>query len=86
MLRMRFAKLDAWQDEHGVNDVVLGERTGLSHSTIGRAKRGQIRLTIKNMLAIQDVTGVSPDDWGDFYRSLPPRETAKSSNKQDVRA
>ncbi len=63
---MEFKKLAKWQADAKVNDVELARRVGVSHTTIGRAKRGETNLSMPKMLKLQKETGITPNDWADF--------------------
>jgi hypothetical protein len=65
-----FRPLIDWQGKHGVNDSELGRRVGVSHSTIRRAKRGQILLSAAIKIAIKRETGIALEAWAPFEENV----------------
>jgi len=65
---MRFTKLESWQRERGLTDTDLAIMAGCSHTTIGRAKRGELFLSPEKRQAICDASGgaLHPGDFADF--------------------
>lgn len=61
-----FRRLADWQALYGVDDAELAAKIGVHRSVISRARRGITVPRIEHQLAIQDITGIKPEEWAEF--------------------
>jgi hypothetical protein len=65
-----FQRLQDWQDLKGIKDGELAEKIGCGRSVLSRAKRGIHALKMKHQIALEELTGIKPSEWADFYADL----------------
>lgn len=83
-----FQRLQDWQDLKGFTDTKLAEKIGCGRSVLSRAKRGIHVLKMKHQLALEELTGIRPSEWAEFYaetidlRSPKDPEAGKKAAKR----
>lgn len=65
-----FEPLAAWQKLSRKSDRALAALIGISHSKLGRAKRGLQPLPMEDQLALEKITGITPAEWAEFYAKV----------------
>lgn len=54
----------------GKSDAAIGRLIGVNRWKIGRARRGELPLSMEEQVALEEFTGVTPAQWADFYAKI----------------
>jgi len=54
----------------GKSDAAIGRLIGVSRWTISRGRSGKQPLQIADQMALEDFTGVTPAQWGEYYSKV----------------
>jgi len=76
-----FEPLAAWQRLSRKSDRQLADLIGVSHSKISRAKRGLHMLPLRDQIALERITGITPAEWTAFYSELLSEGTEAPKGK-----
>lgn len=74
--------LAAYVRTTGKSDAAIGRLINVSRWKISRARRGEQPLPIHDQIALEEFTGVTPAQWGEYYDKIlnPRRATPKKSS------
>lgn len=54
----------------GKSDAAIGRLIGVSRWTISRGRSGKQPLQIADQIALEEFTGVTPAEWGEYYSKV----------------
>lgn len=65
------------------SDAAIGRLIGVSRWKISRARSGEQPLPVHDQIALEEFTGVTPAEWGEYYDKIlnPRRATPKKSRE-----
>lgn len=73
--------LAAYAAQSKKSDAAIGRLIGVSRWKISRARSGEQPLPIHDQIALEEFTGITPAEWGEYYDKIlnPRRATLKKS-------
>lgn len=84
--RPLFQPLQDWQDARGVKDGELASDALCDVTTLQRAKRGDLKISMRLQIRLRRITGIRPSQWADFFEETEPLRAAKRPIEEGARA